>query len=166
MLSPQMQRFAAGHEQLELRALVQQLRHGRRCDRYLLEVVEDQQHGLVPQAFCQLVDERVAARVAQADRAGDRGEQRLAVTGRRQIDEEDAVLELVDRAGGGAKGEARLADAAGARERQQPHRLVRKASRDLLQLRNPPHECGRLLGQVAAAARGCDERREAGRRTG
>ena len=91
-----MQRFAAGHEQLELRALVQQLRHGGRCDRHLLEVVEQQQHALVPQAVLQLVDERVAARVTQTDRAGDGGEQRFAVAGGGKIDEEDPVLEAVD----------------------------------------------------------------------
>ena len=58
MLPAQVQRLAARHQQLEPRAVLQQLRHGRRRRRDLLEVVEDEQDVLVAEPVAQLVEER------------------------------------------------------------------------------------------------------------
>src|SRR5205823_13413954 len=74
MLSTHMQRFAAGHEQLEPGTTVQQLRRGGCRSGHLLEVVEDQQYTLISQPTSEFVEQRLIARVAQADRAYDRCE--------------------------------------------------------------------------------------------
>ena len=127
MLSAQMQRLATRHQQLQAGAVLQQARHRRRSRRHLLEVVEDQQQVLVAQPLAQLVEERLGGCRVQADRARDRSEHRLAVAGRRDVDEEHAVLEAVGRIGRGAERQPCLSDAARPRERQQPDRVVCEA---------------------------------------
>src|SRR2546430_2167607 len=108
MLPTHMQRFAAGHEQVEPWASIQQLRrHGRRS-RHLLEVVEDEQHTLFPQPSIELVEHGLVARVAYVDRARDGRENRSAVATCGKVDEEHAILELVDLVGGSAERQPRL----------------------------------------------------------
>ena len=161
MLSAHVQRLAAGHEHLEPCAVLQEVRDRRGGRGHLLEVVEDQQDVLVPQPVAELVEQRLGRGGLEADRARDRSEHRLAVAGCGEVDEEDAVLEPVDVVGGGAEGQPRLSDAAGAGQREQPDAVVREAACDLAQLCFSAHESRRLVGQPGAPARGSDQRREA-----
>ena len=140
MLSTHMQRFAAGHEQLEPGTTVQQLRRGGCRSGHLLEVVEDQQYTLISQPTSEFVEQRLIARVAQADRAYDRCEHRCAVAGGGKVDEEGPVVEPVDLVRGSAERQTRLSDATGSGESEQPDRLVFEAFSDFLQLRSPPDE--------------------------
>ena len=63
----------------------------------VLEVVEHEERPSVGERF-----------VARADRVGDRPLDEAGVAKRCELDEEDAVGELVDEAGGGGQREARL----------------------------------------------------------
>ena len=161
VLAAQMQRFTARHEQLQPRSALQELCELRRGHGHLLEVVEDQQHVLVTEPRLQLFEEGFGGRGVQADRTCDRRQHRFAVARRGDIDEEHTVLEPVELVGRSANREPGLSDAAWSCQREKPHRLAGKAFRDLVKLRLPAHECGRLVRKSTAASCGRDERREA-----
>src|SRR5207247_4308359 len=95
MLFTHVQRLAAGHEQLEPGAIVQQLRSRGRRGGDLLEVVEQQQQMLFTQSPAEFVEQGLVAHLVQSDRACDGSEHRRAIADGGKVDEDDAVLEPV-----------------------------------------------------------------------
>ena len=95
--------------------------------------------------------------LAQAERLRDRRHDELPVADRRERDEEDAVSELLDHLGGGLEREARLAGAAGARERQQAD-VVGQERLQLLELVVAPDQrigwTGRFVGRLSSVFSG------------
>jgi hypothetical protein len=81
----------------------------------VLAVVEDEQQALVGQVRDERVPQVLAPGLADAERAGDGGQDEGGVGHGGELDEEGAVAEGVEGVGGGLEGEARLADPAGAR---------------------------------------------------
>ena len=97
----------------------EQVGHERRRLDHLLEVVQHQQGALVAQERRQPPVERLVAGLAHAEGLGDGGGDQVGVGDRGEGDEPDAVRERVGNRRGDLEGEAGLADAAGAGQRQQ-----------------------------------------------
>src|SRR2546428_4378228 len=108
MLAANPQSLAAGYQHLELRAFLKQVGQGRRRNRHLLEVVEDEQDALPPKVQLDLL-ERGSLPGLDAHRPSYERQDRVGVAHRCQVDEEDAVVESVDLLRGRAKRESRLA---------------------------------------------------------
>src|SRR5918997_7000679 len=89
----------------------------------MLEVVEHEQRSLAPQTRAQGLFQGLALRLPQAQRPGYAGNDELRVFKRGQGDEGDVgggEKPVGQRSTGRLQREARLADAAGAREREYP----------------------------------------------
>ena len=96
----------------------------------LLEVVEDQEHVLVVKAAGKASRQGIAA-FLDAEGAGDGGYDLGRVQDRRELDRDDAVLEVGAGFGSGGDGGAGLADAAGAGQGDQADVIPAKLRRDL-----------------------------------
>ena len=104
-----MERLTAGHQHLEGRARLEEVGDRRPGDRDLFEVVEDQEHLPLMQPSLELVHDRSIAVLGRADHTGDRGDGRLRVRRRLEVDEEGAIAKPVELADRDAEREAGLA---------------------------------------------------------
>ena len=98
------------------------------------------------------------APIAAATRAG--------IVERAQIDEPDAIGEVLQEVGGHLQRQPRLAHPAGSGERQQAHVVPPRAGRRPGNLLLPPEKRGRLERQVVGAGRQRPQRREVGGQIG
>ena len=138
------QRDATRDEQRRSRRAAQEVRDRGRGLADVLEVVEHEQRSMV----------LGAVGLGEAERLQRRGEDCFRVGQRRQGDEVSAVRELVRELGGELQGEAGLAGAAGAGDRDEP--LPAQQIRDVALLGRTPDERVRGFGQrrpVQAAQR-------------
>ena len=87
VLDADVERLAAGDQQLHLRALVEQLGRHPGGRRHLLEVVEHEQDLPLAQAVGELVPDRPSRRLPHPDRATERDEDGVGVAGGRQVHE-------------------------------------------------------------------------------
>ena len=97
VLAAHVQRFPARHQLRQLGAVTEQLCHGGRRHRHLLEVVEQQQHLLRSDLPLEIVEQRPIGPFPEADRSGGDREDGLEVACCRQVDEVDAIFEVVER---------------------------------------------------------------------
>jgi hypothetical protein len=153
----------ARDEDLQVRAIGEELQEDWCRDRDLLEVVEDQQHALRAEASAELVQRRPVHRLGQPDRRRGEGQDGVGVGRGDEVDEVDTVRESVDLVGCGPDRQPRLAGPAGAGQREQPDVGVVEALADRLQLGFPAHEGGRLGRQVVGSKVERRQRRELGR---
>ena len=162
-LAVEAQRFPAGHHDLEMGAGAEQIRHERRGGRHMLEVVEQQEHGLVAQRLAQHVKRCQLWMLAQIQRTEDRVADHITVTNRRQRHEEHAVGEFGQQRFGRGQGQAGLAHAARPSERQQPYVGAAQPAGDRTQVCLPSDETGQNGGEIGRwCGSGCrkgDERR-------
>ena len=96
MLAAHPEGFAARHEHLQLRALLEEPGDAVGRGHHLLEVVEQQQHVPAPQPLLQQLECGLVARPGEADGSNDRLERGLRIAHRCEVDEVHAVLEPVD----------------------------------------------------------------------
>jgi hypothetical protein len=89
------QRRSAGHQDLQAGRGRQQLGHLPRRPEHLLEVVEHQQQPLLPQGVPDALEQRPLPGLAHPERLGDRACDTARVADRGQVDEQNAVFELV-----------------------------------------------------------------------
>jgi hypothetical protein len=121
LLGAQAQAAAAGHQQREGGAGGEQVRQCWRGGGHLLEVVEHEQQALLPQARLQDRAQRPLAGVAYPQRLGERCEDEGGIVDGGEADEDDAIGERIGHPCRHLQRQARLADARGATEREQPH---------------------------------------------
>ena len=132
------QRFSAGHQLLQLRALPKQLCHRGRRRGDLLEVVEEQQHLPRPYLRLEIVEERPITHFPQADGSGGDRQDGFDVAACCEVDEVDPVLEVVTQVSGHLQRQPGLAGAAGAQQREQAH--AAEPVSDLLEFVRAPDE--------------------------
>ena len=108
--------------------------------RHVLEVVEHEQCVPLAQVRPEVVQERHVAALLHAEHAGNRRGDEVGVAERRQLDEPDAVLELVQDLASDGDREPCLARPARACEREQTHVVPPQQRRDGRQLEPPAHE--------------------------
>jgi hypothetical protein len=114
----------------------------------VLAVVQHEEDGLRLQGALQGLDQRLPAALAHAGRQGDGGRDVLRLGERRQRHEPRALREVAGRGGGGLKGQARLAHAAGAGQGHQAHVRPPQPRPHGCHLLRPPDEAGRRPGQT------------------
>src|SRR5262249_48606331 len=150
LLRCKVKRFTARGQRVEPFAAAKKRREllGRLED--MLEVVEDQKHGLLGEPLGKRIGERLAGFLPNADRGGDGREDERRVGDRLEGNEVGAALELSGGVRRRLHGETRLADAARARQRHEAV-LVHDGAQ-LSQLPFPPDERRRLHGEVRRAA--------------
>lgn len=95
----------------------------------VLDVVQHQQHAPLAQVPAQGDRQRLGARVAQAERAGDGGQHVCRVAQRGEVDEHRAVGVLAAQPQRQLQGQPRLARATGADQREEPGRAEQHAGR-------------------------------------
>ncbi len=110
----------AGHECLQARARAQEVGDVWRGFDDLLEIVEDEEQVFRPQRGGELFRRRPVGEFAQAQGVGDRRDDEVGIADRREGDKHGAVGEYYFQLGSGLDGEARLADAAGTGQRDEP----------------------------------------------
>ena len=113
-----MERFAAGHQDVEPRTRREQLGDVRRRREHLLEVVEQQKQ--------RLVGDVLGDAVLRAERLACGRQHELVVAERRERHPPDAVRVLLGEHRRGLRRESRLAGATRAGQRQQAHVLLRQ----------------------------------------
>ena len=163
MLAANPQSLAAGYQHFELRAVLKQVGQGRRRNRHLLEVVEDEQDALPPKVQLDLLERGSLPGLVDAHRPSDERQDRVGVAHRCQVDEEDAVVESVDLLRGRAKRESRLARPARSGQGQQACGFVFDSASDFRQLGVASDKGRGLRRQVVRPAVDRGERRELGR---
>jgi hypothetical protein len=119
MLAVDAQRCATGDEHAQPRGGGQHLSDQRCGFEQVLEVIQNQEQALVAQPGREQLLRRLAAALLETKRLRDRGGDDLRVVDRGQAHHEDAVYEGGDVPEGKIKRQARLADAAGADQRDQ-----------------------------------------------
>ncbi len=158
-LAGNVQRLAGGRQHPQLRRRPQQRRRQLGTGRdQVLAVVDDQQHLAVLRVLHQRLDDRAPRLLLHAEHRRDRLRHEPRVRHRRELDEPDAVGVVVDDLGADLQRQSRLADAAGAGQRQQPRR--REESADLGELALAPDERGDLERQVVRRGLQRAQRRE------
>ena len=160
VLDPDAERLAAGDQELDLGARVEQLGRHPGGGRDLLEVVEHQQDLALAQAFGQRLADRTGGHLAHADGATERQDQAIGVAAGRHVDERDAVAKPRRLLAGGPDGQARLARPARARQRQQPDRRVLEVALDRFELGPATDERRRRDRQARRAVVDGHQRRE------
>ena len=126
--------------------LEQRRRESRSGGEQLLEVVQDQQQLLVAEMLDQPVQRQPVADQLQIQGLGDHGGNEIRIPYRRQRDEIHAVGKLVERLRRNLEAQPRLADAAGAGQRQQA--LAFQQLFGLQDRVGAADEAGQLGGQV------------------
>ena len=109
---------AAGGQDEQIRAGLEQLRHLGRGLRHVLEVIEREQQLLVSQVTHKDVARSRALLLAQREGPNDAGQDQSRVAQGGEGDERHAVLEEACRGARRVDGQARLADPADTRKRQ------------------------------------------------
>ena len=148
LLAAHPERLAAGHEQLQPRAVGEELDERRAGDRDLLEVVEDDEELLGAELAAELIERRTLRGIGQPECGGDLGEHGVGVRRGDEVDEVDAVREPVDLVGGGPDRKPCLAGPTGPGERDETDAGVVQARPDRPQLGIAADEGGRLRRQV------------------
>src|SRR6266566_10133411 len=119
-----MQHGTAGYQDLELRAVSQQVRKPRcRCG-YLLEVVEEQQQALVLQISLQKTRYWLLSGFFDPQCLSNRGNDQVEIANGSQWDKADAVGIVIEQLSRYLEPQARFADTTGTREGQQTHLRV------------------------------------------
>ena len=121
LLATQLEPGAAGHQHLQAGRRLEQVGDEGRGAHDLLEVVQQNQQAPVAQIGHQRLQQRLLPAFLEAKRLRKRRDDQFRVADGRQVDEADAVREVVAQLGCRLQREARLARAAGSRQRQQPH---------------------------------------------
>ena len=116
MFAIQVQCSAAGDQQLEVRADLQEFRKLRCCHHHLLEVVEHEQQVLVSQEGFEEVQQGLCCGLFEVEGLGDGGDDQIRITDGGQRDEGDTIRKVVEEVGGDLEGKACFANAAGARQ--------------------------------------------------
>src|SRR5439155_18533405 len=147
VLAADVQRLAARHQLPQLETVSKELGHRRPGHRHLLEVVEEKQHLLPVYLAFELLEQRSRASLPQADGPSRDRKRRLQVAARSEVDEVDPVLELLAEVGRRLQGEAGLAAAARAHEREQAG--LGQPSLDLFELVLPSDEAVESGREVA-----------------
>ncbi len=75
----------------------------------------------MPESICQHLREGTPCRLTHPERAGNRREHQNRISNWRQIDENGAIGKIVAQSCGDPEGKARLADASGTRQGDQPN---------------------------------------------
>ena len=134
MLAADVESFTARDEQLESWTCLEELRYRPHRMRQLLEVVEEQEHGLVAKSDLQGLEERLLAGLGHANDLADGGKSRFHLSDGGQVDEEHAVEDAFKMGGRRAERQARLAGPTWAGQRDQTGPVVREQPADLLKL--------------------------------
>ena len=121
LLAGDVERHAAGDEQLQAGADRQEPGHLRRGRHHLLEVVEDEERPLAPQGEAQPVQGRVPPRVPRPQRLGDGVDDEPRIQDGGERDESDPVGEVRRQVPRQPHREAGLAHPAGSGHRQEAH---------------------------------------------
>ena len=152
LLAADPQRLAARHEEREPRALPDQLRGVVGCRHHLFEVVEHEEEPARPEVRRERLAQVAIARDREARRLGDRDEDGGRLARVREIDEEDAVVVVLEGVRRRLDGQSRLADPARAGQRHEPDRVAAKQARQLLELGRAPDQRRRGARKVVRAS--------------
>ena len=150
LLAAHVQRLAARDQRGDAGARPQQFRESRGRNDHLLEIVQQEQHVLSGETGFQGIERQRFADLLEFDRANDRGEHAVRVALRRQIDEEQSVIEAIELIGGCLQGQSGLSHPARADQRDQPGLVVDERPQ-VTQLGVPPEENGNLCRQIIGA---------------
>ena len=147
-LRAQAERLAAGHDDPQGRAQLDELTDvgGGLYD--VFEVVDDQQQLLIAQRPGQRQQRRLGVVVEQTAGTPDRARDQAGIPERRQVDEAHALRELGLEQARRGQGQARLAHTAGTAERQQTRALLHYQLPDLLHLASPADQWPGRHGQA------------------
>ena len=132
----------------------------------VLEIVEDEQHALVPQVFSDDVAHIAAGHFGEAEGTGDGRKDKRGVGERAERHREHAMREVVKELRGRSEREARLSDAAGADEGDELDVITDHQRSELGELALPPNGLGPQRRQVVRAALETPQRRELGDQIG
>src|SRR5829696_1563649 len=144
-----MQNGPARDQYFQRRRGTQEFGYHRSCPRYVLEVIEEEQQVSGPQVVLQALLQGPFSGFFQSERAGDGGGEQIRVNERGQRDEADAVGKLARKVLRHPYPRARLADAAGSCQRQQPHVGTAHDLLRSIDFSVPANKGGQLRGQVA-----------------
>ena len=124
MFAVDAQECPAGDQHLEERCRRQQVTH-QRCGReHLLKVVEHEQQVLIPEIAFETLGQRLASDFLDPKRLRDGSDHQVGLRDGRQLDEKDAVGEVGLQVTGYLQAQARLADAGGTDQGQEPYVLA------------------------------------------
>ncbi|WP_395243986.1 hypothetical protein ACGGZK_17970 [Agromyces sp. MMS24-K17] len=127
VLARDAQQAPAGDEHRDLGQLLEEVAEHRARADDLLEVVDEQEHPPPAQCDAHLVCEAAVAGVVEAHGGGDRGGHALGVGHGREVDERDAVGEVVVHRDGDDEPEEALADARRAGDGDEPGGAAQQA---------------------------------------
>ena len=158
VLAVEAQHLAAGDERLEAGTAVQQIGDMRRTGggwvlgcggEQVLEVVEYQEERAPAQRGDERVEQRLFGHLAHAERLRDQRQNLIRIRDAREWNEEGAVGEVIERIGGDLQGEASLAGAAGAEQRDEAHvGPSEQPVTEVVALALAPDERGRLWWEI------------------
>src|SRR5579884_4495965 len=131
LLRQQMERFAAGHQKLQVRGGSEQLGDldGRK---HLLDIVENQEHLALTQIVVKHVGQQRGTRVRHSQPLTEGGKEVAALANRGEIDEVHSVREVWGDGPAHLLGEPGLADAAWTGQCEQPDVTGNKKGGDYL----------------------------------
>ncbi len=151
LLALQVQRYPARRQDVQPGAGGEQPRDVERGLGDVLEVVEHEQRVLRDEVRREALDERPRGTLLHAELGRDRADDETRLGERRQLDEDDAVLEVVRGVPRRPQGEPRLAGAAGPGQRHETSLRITQERGQTLELLLPSDERGRLRRQVVRA---------------
>ena len=148
LLPAQAQGGAAGHQHLEHGTAGQQLGDLRARAQHVLEVVEHEQQPAGRHVLGEAVHQHAIAEVLQTQHPRNRRHDVGRARGGRQVDEKDAVFELIQQCGRDGDREPRLARPTGANEGQQAHVRAAQQRAHLRHLEQSADQRRRLGWQI------------------
>ena len=166
MLAGDVEWRPAGDQNLDIRAVGEEVGDERRRVDDVLEVVEHQEQASRPQIGAQRRSIELGGGFANAEGAGDGGGHHRRGRDRRQRDEPDAIGVRLDQIGGHMQGQAGLAGATGSGEREQADTGLFQPAADLRRQRFATDERRQLRRQVMGLPVQTLERREVRGKTG
>ena len=149
----EVQPLAARDEHGDAGRIRERAREVRRGAEHVLEVVEDQEHAALAEMVVQRLLQGAAARGFDAERLADRRHDERGVVDAAERDERDAVRELLHQLAADLEREARLAAAAGARQRHEPRVGAQEQLAHVVHLPRAADDRRRRLGQVRVRER-------------
>jgi hypothetical protein len=164
LLAVGMERDTAGHQHLDVWCPHEERGRQWRCREQTLEVVQHQEETLV-------ADRRTETRCghvsfAHTQHAAHRGSNQTGFVERAQVDEPDAIGEVLQDVGGDLQGETGFPHAAGTGDGQQADSIAPEEVDHIGYLLFPAKKRCRLQGQIIGAGRERPDREEVGRQTG
>src|SRR5436305_3065600 len=148
LLGLYVQYYPAGHDHFELWAGGKEVCHLHCRADHLLEIVQEQQHLLALQFVLQTLQERLTTHLTDAKALRDSCNDQRRIAYGSQINERDAIGELVAEFCRHLQGQARLPCAAGACQRHQMHILTAQELCDGRHFLLPSNEGCWLNGQI------------------